>query len=116
MKRTTSGPPPLNPKNRTYIVLKYYSQLLREFDRGKIGYATIALIGQSCLGSVAVMVLLMAHLPAGTRTLALFWITSICMAYNAAVLAQARTTAVFNILLCSVVTCMLTIVVCIASF
>ena len=43
--------------------MKVYKNLLIEFESGQKGYTAIAIIGQSCIGSVAVMMILMSELP-----------------------------------------------------
>jgi len=90
--------------------MKIYYRLLREFKREQTGYSTIAIIGQSCIGSVAAMMLLMNHIPTAVKFTFLFLITIFCMAYNAAVLAQLKTKTTFNILLLSVLFSILTII------
>ncbi len=68
-----------------------------------MGYATIAIIGQSCLGSAAAMVLLMGTLDTAIQMTLLFFVTILCMAFNGAVLAQLRPLTTFNLLIMSVV-------------
>ncbi len=68
-----------------------------------MGYATIAIIGQSCLGSAAAMVLLMGTLDTAIQMTVLFFVTILCMAFNGAVLAQLRPLTTFNLLIMSVV-------------
>ena len=68
-----------------------------------MGYATIAIIGQSCLGSAAAMVLLMGTLDTAIQMTLLFFVTILCMAFNGAVLAQLRPLTTFNLLILSVV-------------
>ena len=68
-----------------------------------MGYATLAIIGQSCLGSVAVMLLLMNGVEALQMT-QLFFVTIVCMSFNGAVLAQLSAKIMLNILLLSVFT------------
>lgn len=65
--------------------MKLYHQLLNEFKREQTGYSTIAIIGQSCIGSVAAMAVLRNHLPPLIKLTILFLVTIFCMAYNAAV-------------------------------
>ncbi|WP_339710416.1 hypothetical protein [uncultured Kriegella sp.] len=81
---------------------KYYTNLLAEFKRAQTGYATIAIIGQSCIGSIAAMLLLMSDIQTAAMLTLLFLVTILCMAYNGAVLAQLKPKVVFNLLLLSV--------------
>lgn len=90
-------------KKRTYPILKFYQSLLAEFKKQQTGYSTIAIIGQSCLGSVAVMLLLMRGVDQVINLFILFLVTLLCMAFNGAVLAQLKTKTTFNLLILSVV-------------
>lgn len=83
--------------------LKTYNNLLAEFKKGRMGYAAIAIIGQSCLGSVAVMLLLMHGRPTAVEMFVVFLITIFCMAFNASILAQLKSKIAFNLLILSVV-------------
>ena len=90
--------------------MKLYNQLLNEFKREQTGYSTIAIIGQSCIGSVAAMVLLMNQMPAFIKLTLLFLVTIFCMAYNGAVLAQLSAKTTFNLLVLSVLFSIMTII------
>ncbi|MDO6603077.1 hypothetical protein [Arenibacter palladensis] len=90
--------------------MRLYNQLLNEFKREQTGYSTIAIIGQSCIGSVAAMVVLMNHMPEAIKLSLLFLVTILCMAYNAAVLARLSTKTTFNLLVLSVIFSILTII------
>jgi hypothetical protein len=92
------------------MIMRLYNQLLSEFKRQQTGYSTIAIIGQSCIGSVAAMVVLMNHMPAGIKLTLLFLVTIFCMAYNSAVLARLSAKTMFNLLVLSVLFSVLTIV------
>ena len=86
-------------KNRP---LELHHELLEEFQRARFGYATIAIIGQSCLGSAAAMFLLMSGLSDLPKMGLLFLVTIFCMAFNGAVLANLNAKITFNILIISV--------------
>lgn len=90
--------------------MKLYNQLLNEFKKEQTGYSTIAIIGQSCIGSIAAMVILMNHMPAGLKFTLLFLVTILCMAYNGAVLARLSPKITFNLLVLSVLFSVLTII------
>lgn len=79
-----------------------YQELLEEYKKGQTGYATIAIIGQSCLGSAAAMFLLMSDLSDLPKMGLLFVVTILCMGFNGAVLANLRSKIAFNILILSV--------------
>ena len=59
--------------------MKMYKNLLTEFERGQMGYAAIAIIGQSCIGSVAAMLILMSDLSKIPLMSLLFLVTIFCM-------------------------------------
>lgn len=90
--------------------LKLYDRLLAEFKRGETGYATIGIIGQSCMGSVAAMMLLMNNMHPFTKMTLLFLATILCMAYNGAVLARLKSKITFNLLISSVLFSIIVIV------
>lgn len=67
-----------------------------------LGYATVAIILSSCLGSAAAMVILMnGH--GFIQMFQLFLVVVVCMGYNSTVLANLRPKYVFNALVISVV-------------
>lgn len=90
-------------KNKTNGIMKIYNNLLTEFKREQTGYASIAIIPQSCIGSVAAMLLLMNDWEVFSKLVLLFLVTILCMAYNGAVLAQLKSKAIFNLLIISMV-------------
>ncbi|MFD2099121.1 hypothetical protein [Flagellimonas iocasae] len=90
-------------KHKTNIFKSIHKQLFTEFKKGQMGYSTIAIIGQSCLGSAAAMVLLMGEMNTLLKMALLFFVTIFCMAFNGAVLAQLRPLTTFNLLILSVV-------------
>jgi len=88
--------------NLKITVMKLYNSLLDEFKKQKMGYASIAIIGQSCIGSVAAMLILMSDASKGMLLIQLFFVTILCMGFNGAVIAQQKTNIIFNLLLISV--------------
>ncbi|MDC6385892.1 hypothetical protein D2V93_08040 [Flagellimonas taeanensis] len=80
-----------------------YKLAFREFKNKQLGYSTIAIIAQSCLGSAAAMFLLMGALDMILKMVLLFFITIFCMAFNGAVLAQLKPLYTFNLLILSVI-------------
>lgn len=100
----TSTPLPLSyskTEKRSNVLSRFYHNLLKEFTSGLTGYSTIAIIAQSCIGSAAAMLLLMANLQDSSKMIFLFFVTILCMGYNAAVLAQLKAKTTFNILIVS---------------
>jgi hypothetical protein len=83
-------------------LLKWYNGLLAEFKTKEIGYGAIAIYVQSCLGSIAVMLLMMHHMPGAVKFIFAFLITIICMCFNGAVLSQQQSKIVLNLLILSI--------------
>tara|TARA_R110002050_G_scaffold67407_2_gene145897 strand:+ start:26233 stop:26517 length:285 start_codon:yes stop_codon:yes gene_type:complete len=82
--------------------MKIYANLLTEFKKNQLGYSAIAIIGQSCLGSVAAMLILKSEAQKVIVLLELFLVIIVCMFFNGAVLAQLKPKITFNLLLLSV--------------
>ncbi|GIZ07297.1 hypothetical protein [Flavobacterium sp. UMI-01] len=79
-----------------------YNKTFGIFDNGYFGYATIGILGQSCLGGIAAM----AVLANGTSALQMFQLTLIVlisMLANTFILAQMKHKVVFNMLNASVI-------------
>ena len=89
-------------KHKTNKIKSIYNNLLAEFKRGEIGYSTIAILGQSCLGSIAVILLLMNDMPTVIKMVQLFLVTVFCMAFNGAVLAQLKSKITFDLLIAAI--------------
>ncbi|WP_194850320.1 hypothetical protein [Nonlabens antarcticus] len=93
-----------NETSRTNYVLDLYNSFMEEYRSGSVAYATISLLGQSCLASVAAMVLLMN--PSGfsrpVQMIELFLVTIFCMGFNASVLSQQKEKFQVNLLIVSV--------------
>lgn len=80
--------------------MKLYNNLLADFEEMPMGYSTIGIIASSCLGSVAAMLILMqGH--GLLDMLQLFVVVSVCMGFNAVILAQFKPKFIFNSLLLS---------------
>lgn len=78
-----------------------YNNVFGVFQRGFIGYCTLGVLVQSCLGSIAAMAILQNGTSFGNMV-QLFLVVISCMAFNGAVLAQQKPKVVFNILIWSV--------------
>ncbi len=83
--------------------MNIYKKWANEFENGSIGYSSIAIIPQSCLGSVAAMFILMNG-NTFAQMIQLFLVVVACMIFNAAVLSQQKPKLVFNLLLVSIAT------------
>ncbi len=93
--------------------MKLYAKLYKDFQEMYLGYASLAIIASSCLGSVAAMFILMnGH--GFANMIQLFLVVTVCMTFNAAVLAQLKTKFVFNSLIISLI--MSTILIIVNSF
>lgn len=81
--------------------MSIYQKYYQVFEKGFIGYSTMGILSQSCMGSVAAMTILQN----GTNLwemIQLFFVIVSCMMFNGAVLSQQKPRLVFNILLWSV--------------
>ena len=90
-------------ETKTNVIKNIYGQTFNEFKKRQLGYSTIAIIGQSCLGSAAAMLLLMGNMEMALKMTILFFVTIFCMAFNGAVLAQLKPLTTFNLLILSIV-------------
>jgi len=81
--------------------MNIYHSYLGEYQKRIMGYAPLAIIGQSCLGSIAAMYILASGNTA-IHMVQLFMITILCMFYNGAILSQQKSKISFNLLLMSV--------------
>ena len=85
-----------------------YKNLLSEYKKELMGYSTLAIIGQSCIGSTAVMFLLMNGISTN-QSFQLFLVTIFCLFYNGAVLSQQNAKVSFNLLISSITISLLVI-------
>lgn len=79
-----------------------YDKFLDQYKKGYMGFNTIAILAQSCLGGIAAMFVLQN----GTsviQMIQLFFITIFCSGFNGSVLAQMKPKFVFNLLIAAVV-------------
>lgn len=81
--------------------MSVYSKYLDNFENGFLGYCTLGVLGQSCLGSIAAMCVLQNGTSLANM-FQLFLVVISCMAFNGAVLAQLKPKVVFNVLIWSV--------------
>ena len=90
--------------------MKIYRNLLGEFEELFLMHATLGIIASSCIGSAAAMFILMdGH--SFINMVELFLVVTVCMGFNAAVLAQMKPKFVFNTLIVSLVTSVIFIAV-----
>ncbi len=98
-------------RNKENSLLRLYNSLLAEFGRMKLGYETLALLAQSCLGGIAAMLVLKNDTFPALKITELFFVTLLAMGFNAAVLVNLKSKLAFNILITSVLFSILMIVV-----
>lgn len=82
--------------------MSLYQKTLADFNNNFIGFATLIVIGQSCLGSAAAMNVLKN----GTSMVQMFQlavIVLICMLVNTSILAQMKHKVIFNLTILSVI-------------
>ncbi|MFH6933573.1 hypothetical protein [Flavobacterium sp. FlaQc-30] len=77
-----------------------YQTTFENFDKNYIGSATMAVIGQSCLGAAAAMFIL-ANGTSIPQMIQLAVIVLVCIFVNTSILAQMKHKVVFNLLLTS---------------
>ncbi|KRB58524.1 hypothetical protein D3C87_1485030 [compost metagenome] len=81
--------------------MKIYNQTFENFNKNYIGCATMAVIGQSCLGAVAAMCVLSNGTSLG-QMVQLTIIVFANMFANTSILAQMSHKTVFNIIISTV--------------
>lgn len=89
--------------------MNFYQKYLDGYKHGLIGFATLSILGQSCLGSIAAMFILMGG-TSPVQMIQLFFVTIFCMIYNGAVLSQQKAQLSFAILTLSIVASIISIV------
>ena len=77
-----------------------YQTTFENFNKNYIGSATMAVIGQSCLGAAAAMFIL-ANGTSIPQMIQLAVIVLVCIFVNTSILAQMKHKVVFNLLLAS---------------
>ncbi len=89
--------------------MKIYNNYLNEYSSGVMGYSALAIIGQSCVGSVAAMAILSNGTSFG-QMLQLFIITSLCLLYNGSIFSQQKPKLSFNLLILSILSSIIALV------
>jgi len=79
-----------------------YSKLFKEFNHNYFMYIPLTIIVQSCLGSVAAMLILMGGHDL-FQVVQLFLCIIFCMMYNSSIMAQLNRKIVFNFFLLSII-------------
>ena len=88
--------------------MNLYQKYLDGYSHGLLGFTTLSVLGQSCLGGIAAMFILMGGTSA-LQMVQLFFVTIFSMGYNGAVLSQQKPVLSFGILAAGVVISLLSI-------
>ena len=91
-------------------IMIFYTPLYRTFNTNFIGFATMIVLSQSCLGGVAAMSIL-ANGTSLIQMVQLSAIVFISIITNTSILAQLKHKTIFNLSLTSVVTSILLIII-----
>jgi hypothetical protein len=75
--------------------MKIYQKVLTDFEENYLGYIPLLMIGQSCIGSAAVMFILQNE-KSVIQIIQLALVVFACMTTNVAVLSQQKPKFVFN--------------------
>lgn len=89
--------------------MSLYNKTFVNFDHGFFGYATMGILGQSCLGGVAAMTVL-SNGTSLVQMAQLALIVLVSMLANTFILAQMNHKLIFNTLIMSTITSMLFII------
>ncbi|MFL1896521.1 hypothetical protein ACJRPK_12520 [Aquimarina sp. 2-A2] len=87
-----------------------YSKLLEDFRSNYMMYVPLMIILSSCMGSIAAMFIL-GQERSFAQYVELTLCVSVCMIFNAAILAQMKTKIVFNLLIISLLSTTLLILI-----
>ena len=94
--------------HKNHNIMTLYEKTLGDFQQSYIGFAALAIIGQSCLGGIAAMYIL----ENGNSLVQMFqlgFIVVTCAIVNVGILAQLTPRTVFNMTIFSVVLSILAI-------
>lgn len=91
-------------------IMTVYQKTFQNFEEGYLGFTTLAIIGQSCLGGAAAMYILQN----GISLLQMIQLALVVLAssfVNGAILSQQKHKLVFNLIIASVVISVLAILI-----
>lgn len=82
--------------------MSIYQNLLQNYTRGILGFSTLGVMVQSCIGGLAAMnILINGNSPA--QMVQLFIAVVLCVSYNGALLSQLPPKVTFNLFWISVI-------------
>ena len=90
--------------------MTFYKQLYNDFTTQVMGYSALGIILSTCLGSIAIMTILMNGY-GFIEMLGVFAIVSVCSAHNAAILTVQKPRLIFHLLILSVIMSIVTILI-----
>jgi len=79
-----------------------YQNLLQNYTRGFLGFSTLGVMVQSCIGGLAAMTILMNG-NSVVQMVQLFIAVVLCVSYNGALLSQLSPKITFNLFWASVI-------------
>lgn len=91
--------------------MEFYKKLLRDFKQLFLGYETLVIIPQSCLGGAAAALILFNGGHGPWQFIELFLAVAVAMWYNTTVLANMKPKLIFNSLLVSIAVSVILIVI-----
>lgn len=86
-----------------------YQVYFENYKRGLMGNNTLSILGLSCLGGIAAMLVLMNG-NSLFQMVQLFLVVIACSGFNGTVLAQLKPAVIFKYLIAAVATCVLIII------
>ncbi len=94
--------------HKNHPIMTLYQKTLGDFQQSYIGFAALAIIGQSCLGGIAAMYIL-ENGNSFAQMLQLGFVVVTCTILNVGILAQLTPKTVFNMAIFSVLLSILAI-------
>lgn len=82
-------------------IMTLYQKTFQNFEEGYLGFVTLAIIGQSCLGGAAAMYILENGV-SFVQMFQLALVVLVCSCVNGAILSQQKHKLVFNLIIASV--------------
>ncbi|MES2812896.1 MAG: hypothetical protein V4670_10545 [Bacteroidota bacterium] len=89
-------------KYKIIEIMTLYQKTFQDFEEGYLGFTTLAIIGQSCLGGAAAMYILQNGVSL-FQMIQLAFVVLACSFANGAILAQQKHKLVFDLIGISVV-------------
>lgn len=79
-----------------------YTNLQQEFSKNSLGYSSLGIILSTCLGSIAIMTILMnGH--GFLQMMMVFLTVTLCSIHNASIITVQKPSLIFNLLVLSTV-------------